>query len=255
MKVTILGSGTYVPELNKCTASYLIQTEKNNLLFDFGRGCTNQLLKKGIQYYAIDTIFITHMHADHLVELGPFLHIAKSEPSGAEKRTKDLTIYGPKGIIESVQHLEEAYGIAKRNPKHKVEVIELKPGQSIEGEDWEFTCYEAVHVPTMACLSFRIESGGKAFAFSGDTEYCPGLRECCKDANLAILEASLPAKETYKGHMSGKDAGMVAQQSGVKKLVLTHIGPNDDENERKSEAETAFKGQIFLAEDLMDFEL
>jgi len=75
MEITVLGSGTYQPELKRHCSGYLIKISRQNLVFDFGRGTLDQLLKLGINYFDIDSIFISHTHADHCSELSSFLHI------------------------------------------------------------------------------------------------------------------------------------------------------------------------------------
>ena len=120
MKITVLGSGTYVPQLDKLNSSYLVQIGKENLVFDFGRGAINQLLKKGVEYYDIDRIFITHTHADHCSELISLLHIALAGPYQEKYRTKELVIYGPKGIKKTINNLLEAFYLSDKKPVYEV---------------------------------------------------------------------------------------------------------------------------------------
>ena len=75
MQLTILGCGTYIPELNRNQSGYLLQIGKQNLVFDFGMGAIDGLLKAGVQYYDIDYVFVTHQHADHCGELISLLFI------------------------------------------------------------------------------------------------------------------------------------------------------------------------------------
>ena len=66
MNVTILGSGTAVPSLERNSSGVLIQEEGINTLIDFGYGTLKQLLHLGITYHGIDRIFFTHNHPDHM---------------------------------------------------------------------------------------------------------------------------------------------------------------------------------------------
>jgi len=255
MKITVLGSGTYVPQLDKLNSSYLVQIGKENLVFDFGRGAINQLLKKGVEYYDIDRIFISHTHADHCSELSSLLFISLLGPHPQKYRTKDLIIYGPKGIKETINHLLEAFDITDKNSDYKVNIVEIDVEGVIEGNNWSVKSFEVFHSKNKTCLSYRIESEGKVLSYSGDSGDCEGLRACCKGANLAIVEASFQKNENDR-HLTGEKAGKLAKEVGVKKLVLTHTGISiEGEFDPLPDAKANFEGPIVVAEDLMEFEL
>ena len=284
MEIIILGSGTYQPEQERFSSSYLVKVAKQNLIFDFGRGALGQLLKAGINYYDIDAIFITHTHADHCSELGSFLHIALAEPENGRFRKKDITIYTPRGAKKAINHMLKAFGLEKFKPRYKVKIKELTDSGTIKGQGWIVRSYEARHSQAIECLSYRLEAKGKIFAYSGDTQDCPGLRQSCKDADLAIIEANCPEEldlkhrnfnsyadlgvwgktiwfppgvtsalgDSLRGHMSGEKAGRVARETKIKKLVLTHIASHYLENfDIKSSAKNFCKCPVFIAKDLM----
>jgi ribonuclease BN (tRNA processing enzyme) len=252
MEIIILGSGTYQPERERLSSSYLVKVGGQNLIFDFGRGTLGQLLKVGINYYDIDAVFITHTHADHCSELSSFLHIALAEPENGRFREKDITVYVPERAKKAIAHILKAFSLEKFKPRYKVKIRELTNGSIVKGQGWTVKNYEARHSQTIECLSYRLEAEGKAFAYSGDTEDCSGLRESCKDADLAIIEASWPEELESKGHMSGETAGRIAGEAKVKKLVLSHITPYYLENfDIKSEAKSFCKCPVFIAKDLM----
>ena len=252
MELIILGSGTYQPELTRHSSSYLVKIDKQNLVFDFGRGTLDQLLKVGINYYDINVIFITHTHADHCSELSSFLHIALAEPEKGKFRKKNIAIYGPKGIKKTINHIAKAFGLEKFQPPHKVEIKELTNGDVVKGRNWTVRSYKVKHSQTIKCLSYRLKSKNKILAYSGDTEDCSGLRRSCKNADLAIIEASWPKELDIKGHMTGEKAGRIAQELKIQKLILTHIAPYYLKNFNvKGEVKTFYKGPILIAKDLM----
>jgi len=256
MKVTVLGSSTYVPLLDKFNSSYLVQINNENLVFDFGRGAINQLLKKGIEYYDIDRIFITHTHADHCSELSSLLHITLAGPYPEKFRTKNLTIYGPKGIKETVNHLLEAFDLTKYKSTYEVKVVEIDFGEVIKGNNWSVKCFEAFHSDSIVCLSYRIETEGKVVSYSGDSGDYEKLRECCKDSDLAFIEATFSGNVENDRHLNGEQVGKLAKEIGVKKLVLIHTGTSlEGPFEPLPEAKVVFDGPIAVAEELMEFEL
>lgn len=258
MKLTILGSGTYQPELKRHSSSYLLQLAQYNIVLDFGRGVLDQLLKLNISYHEIDNIFISHLHADHCSELGAFLHIALGEPRKGKKRKKNITIYGPKGITKTINHLLKAFNLEKHvrehPPKYNINIIELKSGQVIRKSGWAVEVYKAKHTINGFC--YRIKSNNKILAYSGDTEDCTGLRKACKNADLAIVETSWPKSLITSGHLSGEKVGEIASACKVKKLALTHLAPYYLKHyQPKKEVAKYYSGPIVIARDLMEIKI
>ena len=89
MRITILGSGTSVPSLDRNSSGVLVQHNRQNNLFDFGYGNLRQLLNIGLTYHDIDRIFFTHNHPDHMCDLIIFLFGSRSLQA---PRMKDLPI-------------------------------------------------------------------------------------------------------------------------------------------------------------------
>ncbi len=257
MKLTILGSGSYQPEYQRHSSSHLIQIGKQNLVFDFGRGVMDQLQKSGVEYYQIDKIFISHTHSDHCSELAPFLHIALAEPKVGKFRRKDITIYGPMGFKKTYNHILMAFDLEKFRPKYKILVKELKPGDIVREKTWTVKAFEGKHSSRLKCYCYRITSKNKSLAYSGDSEDCPDLRRACQKANLALLEASWPHHFIKEGgHMSAEVASRVAQESKVKKLVLTHASPYYLRNyDLIKLAKRYYKGPVIIAKDLMEIKI
>lgn len=253
MELTILGSGTYQPELKRHCSSYLLKIEKQILVFDFGRGTLDGLLKEKIHYYDIDCVFISHTHPDHFSELASLLHISLAEPETGKFRKKDLVIYGPAGFKKAVNYLLTS-DLLGFKPKHKVEIKEIGENDEIVNEDWLIKSYPVRHSLTKKCLAFRIESAGKILAYSGDTEPCLGLINACKNADLAIIEASWPLEMKPQGHMSAESAAKSANEAKVKKLVLSHISPSYLKNfDLRNEAKKFYSKPVIIAKDGMRF--
>ena len=94
MKITILGSGTAAPRLNRNMSSYLFETGNKKILFDSGPGTIRQLLKLKISLLDIDNIFYTHFHNDHINDLPAIIW----SNNYGYVRKKPLNLYGPKGF-------------------------------------------------------------------------------------------------------------------------------------------------------------
>jgi len=258
MKLTILGSGTYQPELDRHGSAYLIETRKSKICFDFGRGAIDQLLKVGLQVNQIDAIFITHWHPDHISDLLPLLHITLAAPADLTvdwlPRKEPLKIYGPKETKERLNYLRKAASL----DHHEMDMVEVYgiEDEEVKGADWTVKPYLAKHNPETTSLCYRLESEGKIFAYSGDTIESEGLNKAARDADLAVIEAGWPEEVKPKTHLTGERAGKIARGQNVKKLVLTHMSPYYMKKFNPlKDAQKYFKGEINLAKDLMENEV
>lgn len=264
MKLTILGSGTYQPELERHCSAYLVETEKSKVCFDFGRGAVDQLLKIGVHVNQIDAVFISHWHPDHVSDLLSLAHITIAAPADLAidwtPRKAPLLIYGPKDTIEKFNYLRKATFLDYINLEGKIELKELLEA-TIEGTDWQVKSFVTEHIPAKIkietpALCYRFESDGKTLAYSGDTIDTEGLRKAAEGASLAVIEAGWPEVVKPHSHLTGTRAGKIATESNVKKLVLTHMAPYYLKGfDPKKEAEQYFQGEVILAKDLLAIQI
>ena len=250
MKVTILGSGTAVPSLQRNSSGVLIQDNKVNTLVDFGYGNLKQLLNLGITYHNIDRIFFTHNHPDHMCDLIPFLFGSRYQ---LDARNKDLQIVAGPGFRDFFDKLMVAFKHWLKPTEYKLNILELDEGVN-EFETLKVQTRKVKHIAMSLGYRFTNDKG-KSVALSGDTDYCKGMIELGKETDLMILECAWPDKEKTEGHLSPTLAGKLAAETNCKKLCLTHFYPPCDlENIRKI-VQNIYKGELVLAHDLMQFKL
>ena len=249
MNITILGSGTCVPSLDRYPCSAMIQINGTHILLDIGPGIMGQLMKTGVSIDDIDIIFLSHFHLDHCADLAPFLFATKYP---LFERTKKLTLVGGTGIKDFYSKLNDVYNNTLEMPEDVFTIIELpEKGETALGVDAvRFSWEKPVHKPeSRAC---RIsDTAGYALVYSGDTDYSPSLIALAENADILICEAALPDGQKTPGHATPSIAGDMARQAGVKKLVLTHFYPECDQADITAECEKTFQGDIILARDLM----
>ncbi len=257
MKLTILGSGTYQPELERRSAAYLVQTAGQNLCFDFGRGAIEQLLKIGVHVNQLDALFITHWHGDHVNDLVTLLHITTAPPADHglwPVRIKPLKIYGPEGTLENLKAIVRIIRYGERSLDN-IEVKEISEDK-IEDKGWTIYSYPTIHNDGMKPICYRLESEGKVFAYSGDSVESEGLKKCLQNADLAMVEAAWPDEVQPKSHFTGSRAGKFAAENGVKKLVITHMAPlYIQKYDPKKDAARFFKGEVIVARDLLELQV
>lgn len=250
MKVTVLGSGTAVPSLQRNSAGYLLEVDGVCSLFDCGYGTLHRLLELGLTYHDIDRIFFTHIHPDHTADLVMFLFGSRYH---LDPRRKDLEIVAAPGFRDYFNTLMGAYRTWLIPTTYRVNITEQD----------EATCqYGPLSVTTRKVRHMDLSRGyrvtdakGKTLALSGDTDYCDGMIELGKNADLMVLESSFPDELKVEGHLTPKLAGKLAREANCKKLCLTHFYPPCDLNEVKRGCAGEFSGEIVLAEDGMTFQL
>ena len=133
-----------------------------------------------------------------------------------------------------------------------LKIIELdnKKDDSVQFDD--FTVHSIPVKHSDHSLAYRITtSEQKIIVYSGDSDFCDGLRTISKNADLFLCECSHPDEMKKEGHLTPSLAGRIANRSDVKKLVLTHFYPECESVDIKKQCSKIFKGEIVLAEDLM----
>ncbi|MDM8536624.1 MBL fold metallo-hydrolase [Desulfobacterales bacterium HSG17] len=250
ISVTILGSGTCVPSLKRSSCSLLMETGRSKLLFDCGPGTMRRLLEAGVEIYDISFIFLSHFHPDHSSELIPFL-FANKYPDGSRRKIP-LTIAAGKGFSTFFEGLKKVYKHWIDLPSQLFSILEMdnKNPDSRVFNDFKLDTVPVEH--NDESIAFKITgSSGVSAVYSGDTDYSENLIELSKDSNILICESALPDALKVKGHLTPSLAGKIADQAGVKSLVLTHFYPECDLSDIKQECRKTYSGSLFIAQDLM----
>ena len=246
MKLTILGSGSNVHP-TRAAAGYVLQTDQP-LLLDFGPRTLANLMKTGVNRHQIQNILFSHFHADHFSDFITFFFDAVYYSRFVGKRG-DLRIVGPRGAKHLFGTILKTFP-GFRAAKFRVRIREVTDRSFSLGKA-RITPQTVVHSSRLHCVGYRVEYGGKAFAYSGDSEYCPALVRLCREADLAVLDCSFPANRPGHGHMHAGQCGRVAQEAGVKRLVLSHFYPIADRYNVVQQAGKEYRGRIFRGRDLL----
>jgi ribonuclease BN (tRNA processing enzyme) len=246
MRLTILGSGTNVHP-TRAAAGYLVKTDRL-LLLDFGPRTLRNLMKAGVDRHKLRYILFSHFHADHFADFVHFFFDAVFYSKFVGTRP-DLTIIGPRGT-------KKLFGVMLKNfpgfsaARFKTAIREVKDRTFMLGRT-RITARTVEHSRRLHCLGYRIESGGKVLAYSGDAMDCGGLRQLCRQADVAVLDCSFPVQRKGPNHMHAGDCGRVAAAAGVKRLILSHFYPVAERYDVKRQAARHFQGRIDKGRDLM----
>ena len=250
MKITILGSGTSVPSLDRNSAGILIENGSTNSLVDCGYGTLLQLLRLGIDYHGIDRIYFTHIHPDHMYDLVALLFAVRYP---LDPREKTLEIVAGPGFREFFDGLMTAYRSWLLPTTYEIKIIE-QDEETREYDGLTVTTRKVKHMPLSR--GYRIvDEKGKVAAISGDTDTCDEMVELGKNADLMILECATPDEFKVEGHLSPTPAAKLARKANCKKLCLTHFYPPCDLAAFRKIVSREYQGELVFAEDLMAFEL
>ena len=254
IKVTILGSGTCVPSLQRSSCAVLMQIGTSRLLFDSGPGTMRRLLEADTTIFDLDYLFYSHFHPDHTAELIPLLFATKY-PDGT-RRQAPLTVIAGRGFTKFFAGLKAVYGKWIELPAEMLHFLEL---DNTSRDSQTFANFRVDSTPVEhnpESIAYRITStDGSSVVYSGDTDFSENLIELAKEADLLICESALPDRLKVSGHLTPSMAGEIATRAAVRQLVLTHFYPDCEKVDVKQECRTNYGGPLLMAEDLMRIEI
>ena len=228
MRVLLLGSGTSAPAARSAPGLYVTAGEQG-VLIDPGPGTVHRLGAAGVSPLEIDDIVLTHFHPDHVCDLVPFLFCLRHprflmEPGGLPSYPR---LIGPEGLAQFYSLLRQPFANWLPVAGEELELIETD-GSTLESGRF---CLHGEKVQHLASsLAWKItDIRGSTFAFSGDTEMCPGVVGVAREVDLLFLECSSPKGQEVSGHLDPETASEVMRQSGAKRTVLVHLNPECDE--------------------------
>lgn len=253
MKLTILGSGTCVPYADRGSSGYAIEVSGVSLLIDCGSGTTWKLARAGISYLDIDHVFLSHLHPDHTGDLVPFLFATRyafGSPYGS-KREKPLRLWGGPGFTEFFDSLKNAY--KDWILPEALSVEEISEGTRDFGG---FTLTAAAMPHIESSLAYRIDAGGKSLVYSGDTDFSEALIELARGTDALIIECALPDEARKRtGHLTPAEVIDIANRSGAKRVIVTHLYPACDELNVIERIRKGMSAEVIEARDLLRIEV
>jgi len=270
IEVTLLGTGSPIPDPNRAGPSTLVQAGGQVFLVDCGRGALQRAAAVGVGAAGLSALLLTHLHSDHIAELGDVLitsWISNFAPDPAP-----LPIIGPPGTAETVEATLKAFGhdIGYRIAHHAdlngpppIEVHECTEGPVWDRDGVTIRVAPTDHRPVVPTIGFRIEFDGASVVLAGDTVPCASLDELSAGADALVhtvirkdILTQVPQQrvnDVCDYHSSVQEAAATAARAGVGILVMTHyvpaIAPGQEEQWRALAA-AEFGGRIELGDDL-----
>lgn len=271
--VTLLGTGSPIPDPNRAGPSTLVQAAGVNLLVDTGRGVLMRLAAAGLGANQLDAVLLTHLHSDHLTDLNDVITtswVLSMEPT-------PLRVFGPPGTAQVVEGIlsslrpDIGYRMghhADLNWEPPVEVTEVDLSDRSDGVVMQegpvrVSAAPTDHRPVEPTLAFRVEHQGTSVVLAGDTVPCDTLDRLSAGADALVhtvlrtdVLSAVPIQrlqDICDYHSSVEQAAQTAERAGVHTLVLTHFVPAlaaGDEDTWRTLAAEHFSGRIEVGEDL-----
>ncbi len=274
-RLVILGSkgGPAIRPGGPSPTSSLIEIGGRRCVVDCGLGVTRGLVEAGVQLKDLDLVFITHMHSDHVLELGPLLHTAWT--TGLARTVR---VYGPADLMEYWDGFLNSmrYDIDLRiddegrpDLRDLVEIHLIREGDlSLEDEKLSVRALKVDHPPVADCFALRFETVDWSVVLSADTTYFPPLAKFAQGCAVLVHEAMLERgvdrivqitgngarlrEHLLASHTTAPDVAKIAEAAKAGTLVLNHLIPADlpgFETEEWLDATKAFSGKTIVGHD------
>lgn len=237
--------------MERRSTALLVEAGDRILLFDCGPAILEAIEETGLSFRAIDTIFLTHFHADHTLGIGHLLAAKKNdcEPSGGRR----LTLYGPHGLVAFMDKWNELYH-SLVSAQECLELVEIGDGDTRLIGDVKIKAAAVSHGDHPA-LAYRIDYDNQIVVFTGDSEYTESIVTLAEKADLLIIESSFPDSSPKAGHMTPTDVGRTAKNAEVDRVVLVHLYPVFGSEDPAVGVTRQYNGPVDVAWDGMVIEL
>jgi ribonuclease BN (tRNA processing enzyme) len=215
MKLTVIGCSGSAPGPTSPASCYLVEHDGFRLVIDMGNGSFGPL-QTHVDPAAIDAVFLSHLHADHCLDVAPF--VVWHRYAGPRERSL-VPLYAPVG---AERRLALAYDSDGDGLTDVFDFVPVGPGTFSLGP-FEVTLARTAH--PVECYAIRLAVDGRSFVYTADTGPSDAVVELARGADVLLAEAAHPPglELPPELHLTGKEAGEHAAAAGVGRLLLTHI--------------------------------
>jgi len=252
MRLTILGSGTLIPVINRSNPGYLLDIGDETVLLDGGSGTLRQIARADRSIWEISRVFYSHFHIDHTNELMPLLFAYKYSIPDSLK-SPEIIIHAHRDFSKYYNKLTELFEDWIFNENHLYSFQKIEIG-STHFQKYKLIAYPTVHTPQSLIYRFEDEEGS-VFVYTGDTDYCNELIEASLNVDLLLIECSFPDTIDVEGHMIPEKITKLLIDAKPKQVLLTHIYPMNDDGTLLERINCPSGIKISVAEDLQVIEI
>ena len=257
MRITVLGKSPSWQDAGGACSGYLVEEQGCRLLLDCGNGVFAKL-RRFADYVDVDAVVLSHLHADHFLDLVPFsyalTYAPRQQPVPVDRwpGTDDPArpaLHAPPGARDCFRRVVGAWG-SEDLIENAFDLREYEPSEVLHVGPLTLRFQPVPHfVPANAIEITSAAAGGRRFTFGADCSPSEELCAFAADTDLLLIEATLPRPERAgpRGHLTAAEAGEHGRKAAARRLVLTHFSDELDAARAEAEAERTFGGPVEIA--------
>jgi ribonuclease BN (tRNA processing enzyme) len=245
VQVTVLGKSPSWQDADGACSGYLVGESGTSVLLDSGNGVFGKL-RRFADYLAVDAVVISHLHADHFLDLVPFSYALLYGPRQDSSAPVRPVLHAPPGARDVFRRVVGAWG-KEDLIEGAFELREYRPADVLDIGPLRVRFQEVPHFTATQAVEFA--AGGGRFTYGADHAPSDELVEFARGTDLLLVEATLPEPEPEgpRGHMTPLEAGEHGRRAAARRLVITHISDELDAGWARAEAERGFGGPVDIA--------
>jgi ribonuclease BN (tRNA processing enzyme) len=256
MRITVLGKSPSWQDAGGACSGYLVEDGGTRLLLDCGNGVFSKLRQR-VDYTELDAVLLSHLHADHMLDLVPYSYALTFAPRqqpvpvagfpGTDNPARPRLI-APTGARECFRRLVGSWGDEELIEK-AFALEEYDADSGVEVGTLRARFQEVPHFTTTYAIDFSSANGGGRFTYGADCRPAEELVQIARGTDLLMVEATLPRPERsgVRGHMTPAEAGAHGRRAGAHRVVLTHISDELDQDWAREEGSGAFGAPVDIA--------
>jgi ribonuclease BN (tRNA processing enzyme) len=251
VRITVLGKSPAWADAGGACSGYLVESGDTCVLLDCGSGVLGKL-RELRDYATVDAIVLSHLHADHMLDVVPFASALLYGPRWAGDRDgrPRPVLHGPPGTGDAFTVVCEGSGMFGTHVEDAFELREYDPEETFTIGSLSVRFRPVPHYVPAQAVEFA--EGGRRLTFSSDCGPNVDLCAFARDTDLLLIEASVTeagvaADAGERGHLTPREAGEHGRRAGARRVVLTHVSDELDAEAARAEAEAAYGGPVELA--------
>jgi ribonuclease BN (tRNA processing enzyme) len=258
MRLTVLGKSPAWQDAGGACSGYLIEEGDTAVLVDCGNGVFAKLRER-IDYVDVDAVVLSHLHADHFLDLVPFAYALtyapRQQPVPVDRWPGTdcpacPVLHAPPGARDVFRRVVGAWG-NEDLIENAFTLREYDPSEQIEIGPIRISFQAVPHFTETFAMSISSTTGSGRIVYGADCSPTDALAEFAQGADLMLVEATLPRPERtgMRGHLTAEEAGGHARGAAAKRLLLVHISDELDAESARKDAADAFDGPVEVAEE------
>jgi ribonuclease BN (tRNA processing enzyme) len=264
MRLTVLGKSPSWQDAGGACSGYLVQDGDTSIVVDCGNGVFGKL-REQIDYVDVDAVVISHLHADHFLDLVPYSYALTYAPRqqpvpvdrwpGTDNPARP-ELHAPRGARETFRRVVGSWGNDDLI-ENAFDLTEYKASSRLEIGSVRVSFQPVPHFTETFAMCLSSTNGSGRIVYGADCRPTEALTEFASKADLILVEATLPRPERtgLRGHLTPAEAGAHARSAGAKRLLLVHISDELDADWARGEAEEAFGGPVDVAREGATYEV